>query len=186
MIGKLKGAIEIISKNQAIIDVGGVGYLVSLTSFTISKLIKQKTVELIIETQVKDDAIRLFGFLEQEERRYFLALLKINGISHTLALNILSFLSPEQIIHAVRERNKAALVSVPGIGSKMAARIVNELVCTNTSSAGTMGGNAKDAIAALTNLGYKQNQASEAVAAVKNRENMGIDEIICGALKELN
>ena len=181
--------IEIISKNQAIIDVGGVGYLVSLTSLTIAKLIKQKTAELIIETQVKDDAIRLFGFLEQEERRYFLALLKINGISHTLALNILSFLSPERITRAARERNKATLISVPGIGGKMAARIVNELICTNTSSinvsASIMDDNAKDAVAALTNLGYKENQASEAVAAIKNREDMELDEIIRSALKEL-
>lgn len=177
MIGKLKGVVDSFGEDFVILDVNGVGYVVNCSSRTLSHLPRPgEPATLAIETQVREDAIRLFGFLSESERDWFRVLQSVQGVGAKVALALLSTLSADALASAVATQDKAMVARAPGVGPKLAARIVAELKDkapalgpgalaappaeeTPTASA------ARDAISALCNLGYGRPQAQAAVTA---------------------
>ena len=127
MIGKLKGIVDVVGEGHAIIDVGGVGYEVQASARTLRNLVPGETVSLAIETHVREDAIRLFGFTSEVERAWFRLLQTIQGVGARVALAVLGTLSPGEIANAIALQNWAAVEQSPGVGKKLAQRIVAEL-----------------------------------------------------------
>ncbi len=181
MIGKLTGIVDSVAEDHAIIDVGGVGYLVQCPSSTLSKLAAGASVSLMIETKVSDDAIRLYGFHSAEEREWFRLLQTVQNVGARVALNVLSALSSREIERALALSDKAAIGRAQGVGPKLALRIVTEL--KDKAPAMMLRGHADeggaviavaprgpeaDAVAALVKLGYSQGQAAEMVARAAN------------------
>ena len=179
MIGRLKGSIEALGEAHAIVDVHGVGYEVHASARTLRQLQVGQEVSLAIETHVREDAIRLFGFASETERAWFRTLQTIQGVGSKVALAVLSTLSSEELANAIALQNWAAVEQSPGVGKKLAQRIVAELkdkaplsVGLNVPALGRKGGPsvaesspAAEAISALMNLGYQPAQATQAVAA---------------------
>jgi holliday junction DNA helicase RuvA len=181
MIGKLRGKVDAIGESHAIIDVNGVGYEVQLSSRTLRNLKQGEEVSLTIDTHVREDAIRLFGFASEVERSWFRTLQTIQGVGSKVALATLGTLSPQDLASAIALQNWAAVEQTPGVGKKLAQRIVAELKdkAPALSVAGlhvpaTVNGKAAtppaeasamaEAISALINLGYNPAQANAAVA----------------------
>jgi holliday junction DNA helicase RuvA len=178
MIGKLKGIIETIGENELILDVNGVGYVVAASARTLRNLpgLGQAAV-LHIETQMREDSIRLFGFLAEPERDWFRLLQSVQGVGAKVALAILGVLSSADLAGAVALQDKAAVARAQGVGPKLAARIVAELKDKSpllgaadigapaaAGAAPPLGGAANDAVLALVNLGYARPQSAQAVA----------------------
>jgi holliday junction DNA helicase RuvA len=204
MIGKLKGVVDSIGDDFVIIDVHGVGYVVQCSSRTLQNLPESgEALSLAIETQVREDAIRLFGFSSDQERDWFRILLTVQGVGAKVALAILSVLPPSQIANAIAMQDKAAVSQAPGVGPKLAARIVAELkdkapaFATVDISAIKLAGDVtdkkalqplQDAVSALVNLGYGQAQASAAVANAAKALGDTLDTaiLIRRGLKELS
>jgi Holliday junction DNA helicase RuvA len=184
MIGQLKGKVDAIGEAHAIIDVGGVGYEVQLSSRTLRNLKLGEAVTLTIDTHVREDAIRLFGFQSEVERSWFRTLQNVQGVGSKVALGVLGVLSTNDLANAIALANSAAVEQAPGVGKKLAQRIVAELkdkapalsvAGLHVPEAGAAGGAgaagvpvagmaAAEAISALNNLGYNPAQASAAVA----------------------
>lgn len=138
MIGKLRGILDARNEDSAIIDVGGVGYLVSCSSHSLRAISQNpRHVTLYIETHVREDNIQLFGFASQTEKAAFLALTRINGVGNKHAIAILSVLTPSQIVTAILSGDSRAITQANGIGPKLASRIINELKdkCDSITSA---------------------------------------------------
>lgn len=181
MIGKLKGLVDSVEEDHAIIDVGGVGYVVFCSTRTLQRLPRGEVVALAIETQVREDAIRLFGFLGHEERDWFRILQNVQGVGAKVALALLGTLPPAELAQALALQDKAAVARAPGVGPKLAARLVAELKDKAPAFAPSLDPAAmrlagdhgdrtlprpvQDAISALVNLGYSRPQAATAVAA---------------------
>lgn len=180
MIGKLTGKVDSVSLNTAIIDVGGVGYEVTLGARTLSNLPPVgEVVSLAIETLMKEDSVRLFGFANEHERAWFRTLQSVQGVGAKVALAVLSTLSTDDLANAVALQDKALVVRAPGVGPKVAGRIVAELkdkmpalapalvIGGGSSPAAALpeGLAARDAVSALTNLGYPHGDAAAAVGA---------------------
>ena len=127
MIAKLKGIIDNIGEDCCIIDVNGVGYLVNMSSKTLSKLTQGEHATLLIETVIKEDSITLFGFQNAWEKEWFNTLTKIQGVGGKVCLSILSVLSPAQLSQAVSAQDKSSFLRASGVGPKLAARLVTEL-----------------------------------------------------------
>src|SRR5262247_367113 len=128
MIGKLKGIIDSYGDDSVILDVGGVGYLVHCSARTLQELPGTgQPATLAIETHVREDQIRLFGFLSDVEREWFRLLQTVQGVGTRVALSVLSTLKPADLATAVAMRDKAAVARTPGVGPKVAERIVTEL-----------------------------------------------------------
>lgn len=127
MIVKLRGVIDTIGEDYCIVDVNGVGYLVSASSRTLAKLVRGKAAVLLIETVVREDSISLFGFADAWEKEWFLTLTKVQGVGAKVCLAILSVLTPNQLAQAVSAQDKASFSRASGVGPKLAARIVTEL-----------------------------------------------------------
>ncbi|MBP3687394.1 MAG: Holliday junction branch migration protein RuvA [Alphaproteobacteria bacterium] len=127
MIAKLKGIIDNIGEDCCIIDVNGVGYLVNMSSRSLSKLKQNEHASLLIETVIKEDSITLFGFQTPWEKEWFNTLTKIQGVGGKVCLNILSALSPAQLSQAVAAQDKSSFLRAAGVGPKLAARLVTEL-----------------------------------------------------------
>lgn len=127
MIAKLRGVIDTIGEDYCIVDVNGVGYLVSASSRTLAKLVHGKAAVLLIETVVREDSISLFGFADAWEKEWFLTLTKVQGVGAKVCLAILSVLTPNQLAQAVSAQDKASFSRASGVGPKLAARIVTEL-----------------------------------------------------------
>jgi holliday junction DNA helicase RuvA len=202
MIGKLKGMVDAIGEAHAIIDVGGVGYEVQASARTLRQLNLGQEVSLAIETHVREDAIRLFGFVSEVERAWFRTLQTIQGVGSKVALGVLGTLGPQDLANAIALQNWAAVEQAPGVGKKLAQRIVAELkdkapglaVAALGSPGGKKGAAAPpagdaaaEAISALTNLGYQPAQASQAVAVALNELGEVVDtaKLIRRGLKEL-
>ncbi len=207
MIGKLRGAVDTVGADHAIIDVGGVGYEVACSSRTLSALPPPgEPVTLYIETHVREDAIKLYGFLSEAERGWFRLLQSVQGVGAKVALSILSTLGTNEIAHAIALQDRAMMARAPGVGPKVALRIVNELkdkappaaisaAGMAAASAGSVNGATADpalsaaaeAMSALVNLGYPQVQANMAVSAAlpKAGEPPRTENLIRLALKEL-
>lgn len=181
MIGKLKGLVDSYGEDFVILDVNGVGYVVQCSARTLQKLPKVgEAVALAIETQVREDAIRLFGFASDPERDWFRLLQNVQGVGAKVALAILGILSPAELATAIGTQDKAAVSRAPGVGPKLAARIVAEMKdkapalsavdpivakLAGEDDARAAPKPVQDAISALVNLGYGRPQAAAAVAA---------------------
>ncbi len=203
MIGKLKGLIDSYGEDFVIIDVQGVGYVVQCSTRTLQSLPSPGSVAVLsIETHVREDAIRLFGFTSDIEREWFKVLLTVQGVGTKVALGILSTLKPADLANAIALKDKAAVARAPGVGPKLAERIVNELKGKGPSFGSVDPAVVRlseavedrrapqpvsDAISALTNLGYAQPQASAAVAAALRALGEGAETgaLIRQGLKEL-
>ncbi len=190
MIGRLTGKIDIINNESVIIDVNGVGYLVSASLKTMSKLEQGITTSLLIETYVREDLIQLFGFLDHEEKDCFLKLNMVSGVGTKVALAILSALSPAEVATAIASKDKEAFRSVSGIGSKLAERILLELkdkTFANTNNiqiAVNKSDLVNDSVSALVNLGINKNDAYLVVKKVlETSQDPDINEVIRAALK---
>jgi Holliday junction DNA helicase RuvA len=181
MIGKLKGLIDSYGEDFVILDVQGVGYQVHCSARTLQALPSPgEAAVLSIETHVREDQIRLFGFLSDVEREWFRLLQSVQGVGAKVALAVLSTLPPSDLANAIALRDKAAVSRTPGVGPKVAERIVTELKDKTPAFASVdpavvhladaMDENraprpVTDAISALVNLGYGQPQAAAAIAA---------------------
>ena len=181
MIGKLKGIIDSYGDDFVILDVQGVGYVVNCSSRTLQNLPPTgEAATLSIETHVREDMIRLYGFQSDAEREWFRLSQTVQGVGAKVALGLLSVLDPGQLANAVATGDKASIARAPGVGPKLAARFVAELKDKAPAFAGldpalvrlsgavddrTAPQPVTDAISALVNLGYPQAQASAAVAA---------------------
>jgi Holliday junction DNA helicase RuvA len=184
MIGKLTGVIDETGADFAIVDVNGVGYVVQCAARTLSQLpVRGGRMTLFVETQMREDAIRLFGFTTAEEREWFRLLQTVQGVGAKVALAILSALSVSDLTRAVAFEDKAQVGRAQGVGPKLAARIVAEL---KDKAAGivaplptaTIGmkpvGPAGEAVSALINLGYGRAEAQSAVATVMARDGKDV------------
>ncbi|MDY0883385.1 Holliday junction branch migration protein RuvA [Dongia soli] len=208
MIGKLTGKIDSIQGDAVIVDVGGVGYVVHAANRTLQRLGASGTaVSLLIETQVREDAINLFGFVDQAERDWFRLLLTVQGVGAKVGLAILGVLGPDDLTTAIAAQDKTAITRAPGVGPKLAARIVAELkdkvgslsLGTAALKAAAAGGEGKaaggksnalieDAVSALVNLGYRRAEAFTAVAKAQHATDgtASLDHLIRAGLKELS
>ena len=175
MIARLSGILAELSADGAVIDVGGVGYLVQCSGRTLDTLGPVGGEVLILtELQVREDAWTLFGFGSTQERDAFRALTSIQGVGGRLALAILSVLSPDELARAVSQDDKAMIGRANGVGPKLAARIANELqgklgiIGLGGAGPAPRAGAAADALSALANLGFKPADASAAVNAAQD------------------
>jgi Holliday junction DNA helicase RuvA len=193
MIARLSGILAETSADGAVIDVGGVGYLVQLSGKALSSLGPVGgEVTILTELQVREDAWTLFGFGSAVERDAFRALTSIQGVGGRLALAILSVLSPDELAGAVAHEDKAMIGRANGVGPKLAARIANELqgklgVSTlGGGGAAPSGGAAADALSALGNLGFRPADASAAVNAAQDElgSDASLDALVRLALKK--
>jgi Holliday junction DNA helicase RuvA len=204
MIGKLKGLVDSYGDDWVLIDCGGVCYEVHCSTRTLQALprVGEATV-VFIETILREDLIRLFGFATETEKSWFLLLTTVQGVGARVALAILSVLSPSELSSAVALQDKAMVGRANGVGPKLAVRIVTELKgkapAIGAVDAGTLGlqtalgegvakSNVADAVSALTNLGYSSAQASAALARVvaKEGEDTATEKLIRLGLRELS
>ncbi len=205
MIGKLRGKVDAIGESHLVIDVNGVGYEVQASSRTLRNLKPGDDVALTIDTHVREDAIRLFGFQSEFERSWFRTLQSIQGVGAKVALSVLSVLAPQDIANAVAIGNWAAVEEAPGVGKKLALRIVAELkdkapalsisghnipsggAATPAASVSPSSLAFAEALSALTNLGYNPAQANAAVAVASQELGEAADTagLIKRSLKEL-
>jgi holliday junction DNA helicase RuvA len=193
MIARLTGTLAETSGDAAVIDVGGVGYLVQLSGRTLGELGPVGgDITVLTELQVREDAWTLFGFGSATERDAFRALTSIQGVGGRLALAILSTLSPDELARAVAQDDKAMIGRANGVGPKLAARITNELqgklvvVGLSGGVPSPRGGAASDALSALANLGFKPADASAAVNAAQDElgPDATLDTLVRLALKK--
>ena len=203
MIGTLRGIIDSYGEDFIIVDVNGVGYVVHCSARTLQALPPAgDPVALSIETHVREDQIRLFGFLSDVEREWFRLLQTVQGVGTKVALAILGTMKPADLASAIALRDKAAITRTPGVGPKVGERIVTELkdkapAFTNVDPAVVrLSGEIEDkraprpvadAVSALVNLGYGQPQAAAAIAAASREagEGAATAQLIRLGLKEL-
>jgi Holliday junction DNA helicase RuvA len=203
MIGKLKGIIESYGEDHVILDVGGVVYLVHCSTRTLQALpAPGEAATLSIETYVREDQIKLFGFQSDVEREWFRLLQTVQGVGAKVALAVLGTLKPAELATAIAMRDKATVARTPGVGPKVAERIVTELKDKAPAYAqidpavvrlaGSIdekraAGPVADAVSALVNLGYGGPQAAAAIAAAARSAGDGADtaRLIRLGLKEL-
>jgi Holliday junction DNA helicase RuvA len=203
MIGKLKGIIESYGEDNIVLDVNGVGYLVHCSARTLQELPGTgQPATLAIETHVREDHIRLYGFLTDVEREWFRLLQTVQGVGAKVALAVLGTLKPAELASAIAMRDRAMVARTPGVGPKVAERIVTELKDKAPAYAGLdpavvrLSGTLEDkrapapvadAVSALVNLGYGQPQAAAAIAAATRSAGEDADtrQLIRLGLKEL-
>ncbi len=209
MIAKLTGTIDTIGEDYCIINVNGVGYLVSASSKTLEKLSAGQSTTLLTEMVVREDSISLFGFADAWEKEWFATLTKIQGVGAKVCLSILSVLTPVQLSQAVSAQDKNSFCRASGVGPKLASRIVTELkdkvvliplgasanlndavngTPTPTSAMppkDTDYSKSEDVISALVNLGYQRLEAYRAVSkAVAENPDANVPTLIRLSLKE--
>jgi holliday junction DNA helicase RuvA len=196
MIAKLTGLLDQAGSDSAVIDVGGVGYLVFCSARSLGRMpAKGAPVSLLIETHVREDHIHLYGFAEPAERDWFRLLTTVQGVGAKLALGLLGVLSPDELMRAIAAADKASLARAPGVGQKLAQRIATEL--KDKVRAVSLGpaavelperGSEADAVSALVNLGYRRAEAFDAVIEAARRlgASAPVDALIRAGLKELS
>ena len=195
MIAKLRGVLDSLGDGWAVVDVGGVGYLTYCSAGTLASLPQQgQEVSLTIETVVREDHIHLYGFASEQERDWFRLLQTVQSVGARLALAILGALPASELAACIAAQDRARLTRAPGVGPKLAARILSELrdkaepmpgAAPSTAAAGSPAN--ADAIAALVNLGYRPTEAHGAVSGAAR--SLGVDApveaLIRAGLKEL-
>ena len=204
MIGKLKGTVDSFGQDSVILDVHGVGYLVHCSARTLEALPRPgEAAVLSIETHVREQEIKLFGFASDLEREWFRLLLLVQGVGAKVALSVLGTLRPGDLASAIALQDKAMIARSPGVGPKVAARICTELKDKAPALSGLdsnvvrlqadLGDKvaprpAAEAVSALVNLGYAQVQASAAIAAAMQEAGDGAEtaRLIRLGLRELS
>jgi Holliday junction DNA helicase RuvA len=205
MIGKLTGTIDAIEDNHAIIDVGGVGYLVFCPVSHLQQLRDSAgQVSLFIETHVREDHIHLYGFISVSEKRAFTLLQSVSGVGAKMAMAILSAMDTEQLYNIIAAADTHAFKPVSGVGPKLAARIVGELSdkigsiasfaappttgsAAQQAASSVTSGITQDAISALASLGYARSDAYQIVMQLQRKhDNLTLDQLIKEGLKSLS
>jgi Holliday junction DNA helicase RuvA len=215
MIGKLTGFVDTVLDTTLILDVGGVGYEISCSS-SLSVRLKplagkqDHTLSLWIDTIMRENEVRLIGFESLFERQWFRLLITVQGVGARVALAILGMMSPQELADAITFDDKSAITRAPGVGKKVAERIINELKnktgsvsfsdSSSTAASGTLSPAPSesapntptsspfhDALSALCNLGYQRDQALRALKQVsQDKEEITTSELIRLALKQLS
>ncbi|MAI62295.1 MAG: Holliday junction branch migration protein RuvA [Micavibrio sp. TMED27] len=209
MIGKLTGVIDSFGETHVLLDVNGVGYLVSASRRTLSRIgEKGAQTSLLIDTNVREDAITLYGFADPAEQQWFRLLTSVQGVGAKAGLSILSVCPAERVALAIAAQDKAALTQADGVGPKLATRILTELkdkavnmdlssaapiegtvstpAITNAEAAPETAGLEQDAVSALINLGYARSDAYSVVMRMRDQANDNLGELIRLSLKELS
>ncbi len=202
MIAKLWGRLDEILDDGVVVDVQGVGYHAFCSGRTMRGLpAAGSTVELFIDTHVREDHIHLYGFIDAIERDWFGLLQTVQGVGARVALAILAVIEPDDLLLVIAAQDKAALIQANGVGGKLATRILTELkdvagdlglgraaALAGESVAGApLGGDLGDAISALVNLGYRRGEAAGAVASAARAlgDGAGLEDLIRASLGEL-
>ncbi len=198
MIARLTGILLENAEDHAVIDVGGVGYLVFCSSRTLTRLPAiGEAAQVVVETHVREDHIHLYGFIDAAERSWFRLLTTVQGVGARVALAILSVLTSEELVQAIAAQDKAAVSRANGVGAKLAGRIVLELrdkvggmslgsvAALPEPTGGAVRG--EEAVSALVNLGYSRTDAFTAIARAGQRlgENAALDELIRVGLQDM-
>ena len=197
VIAQLTGRVDALGDGTCVLDVNGVGYLVHASSRTLAALPQPPaSAKVLVETHVREDAILLYGFADSAERDWFRLLTTVQGVGGRVALSVLSALSPRDLIGAIAAGDKASLTRAPGVGARLAVRLLTELrdkAGAMPSSPGiampasrTMGP-ADDAISALVNLGYRRTEVQPVVTKVAERlgDGANLDTLIRESLRDL-
>ena len=200
MIAKLTGILDLITDDNAIIDVGGVGYLVFCSKRTLSAFGRAgDTISVLIETHVREDHIHLYGFADKAEHDWFCLLTTVQGVGAKVALAILGTLTPDDLANAMMAEDKVALTRAPGVGPRLGVRILAELreKAAELSIIKHVEFDKKndeevvalsDAVSVLVNLGYGRSAAFKAVsqAAQKIGNDTSVENLVKEGLKELS
>jgi len=204
MIGKLTGKIDKIYEDHCIIDVGGIGYIVFLSQKTAQSLRQleiTKTISLIIETKVKEDAFELYGFVSEIEKIWFIELLKVQGVGAKMAQKILSALNIDELAKALIANDQKTFSKISGIGPKLALRLTTELKnspqklgidVANFEISDDKNNNfissqiAQDALSAMENLGYKKHDCLKIIDYIlSDNQAITLENLITSSLREL-
>lgn len=199
MIAMLRGVLDSASEDSAIIDVGGVGYLIFCSRRTLDAMPSAgAAVRVYVETHVREDHINLYGFLQAEERSWFRLLTTVQGVGARVALSILTALPPDQLLGAIVSQDKSQISRANGVGPKLAVRIVTELkdkvsgIAISAPAAIVAGGAVngapnEEAVSALVNLGFSRSEAFGAVARAGQSlgDAAAVNDLIRSGLKEL-
>jgi len=200
MIASLTGTLASAATDQAVIDVGGVGYLVFASRRTLERLPGPgEAVRVLVETHVREDHIHLYAFLDDPERFWFRTLTTVQGVGARVALAILSVLTPDELVRAIAAQDKAVVTRADGVGPKLGARIVTELKdkageialgpvsLVGPTATIPEGGATADAVSALVNLGYGRSEAFGAIAGAARATGDGasVETLVTAGLKEL-
>lgn len=201
MIGRLTGLVEQIEEGRCLIDVRGVGYVVYCSARSLASVAAPPALSsLLIETQVREDAITLYGFIDSEERDWFNKLVTVQGVGPKLAMAVLSALAPDALVAALAGADAAALRRVSGVGPNLAKRLVTELGAfaaarglaaptraASSAAPAVVMGVGGEALSALVNLGYRRAEAEPAIfaAVAEAGTGAGLDAIIREALRRL-
>jgi len=201
MIAKLTGILDSVGDDWAILDVGGVGYLVFCSSRTLAQLPGTgEAVSVVIETHIREDHIHLYGFLDHAERDWFKLLTTVQGVGAKVGLCIQSVLGPKELTDAILAQDKGMITRAPGVGPKLATRLLTELkdkvggmASVAPAMAGAVAANdtdraaMEDAVSALVNLGYRRGDAFGAVTGAMRSigDDAGVEDLIRAGLKEL-
>ncbi len=198
MIGKLTGTVDSTQGNILLLDVQGVGYVVACSARTLRLLPERGgRCSILIETQLREDALNLYGFADVTERDWFRLLTTVQGVGARVAQSILGSLSPEQLQQAIMLQDKALLTRADGVGPKLAARLLTELkdkvggldmpaTAANAAAFAAPDALAADALSALVNLGYRRAEAFDILLRLrKDMPQAGLDRLIPAALRLL-
>lgn len=203
MIGKLTGLLDTSSLNSILLDVQGVGYLVNCSPRTLARCgARGEALSLYIDTNVREDAITLYGFIDEAEQQWFRLLHSVQGVGPKAAMSILGVCPPDKLAFAIAAGDKPAITQADGVGPKLATRILTELkdkagkidlaakphgVSVPATASEAVGGVDQDAVSALINLGYQRSDAYAAVMNVKQKANddIALPEMIRLSLQEL-
>jgi len=195
MIAKISGSLAHKEPGEVIIDVGGVGYQLFISLGVFYRLPEiGKPVSLFVHTHVREDALQLFGFLEYQEKQTFLLMNGVSGIGPKLAIGILSGIPSKELVRALREGDQVHLVSIPGVGKKLAERMIVELkdklmALPDENQTGRQDGSSqlmRDAVSALVNLGYRRGEAEKTVREVVNGEERNLEVVLKETLRRLS
>jgi holliday junction DNA helicase RuvA len=196
MIGQLRGRLTDKRPNQVLVDVSGVGYLVLVPLSTYAALGElHAEVTLLIHTHVREDALTLYGFLSSREKHFFEMLISASGVGPSLALKILSGMSVDELVPAIRGSDLARLTKIPGVGRKTAERMVVELkdkleavaVEADRPATASPAGVEGDVVSALVNLGYELRAAESAVSEAKRESGSGnFEKLLRASLQSLS
>lgn len=189
MIAKIKGNVEAVSGNQVIVDVNGLGYEVMCPERSINAIEKNKYISLYIQTILRDDTINLYGFLSLEEKKAFSTLQTVQGVGAKLAMTIIGFFSVKELGNHIGSGDEKSICSVPGVGAKVAKRIITELKDVYSDQSNNYDNEAltkRNGInSALINLGYSRTEALNLIQKIKSDINDGasIEDLIKEALR---
>ena len=189
MIAKIKGNVEAVSGNQVIVDVNGLGYEVMCPERSINVIEKNKYISLYIQTILRDDTINLYGFLSLEEKKAFSTLQTVQGVGAKLAMTIIGFFSVKELGNHIGSGDEKSICSVPGVGAKVAKRIITELKDIYSDQSNNYDNEAltkRNGInSALINLGYSRTEALNLIQKIKSDINGGasIEDLIKEALR---